>query len=84
MNDNIEGDDKSCQPPQQAQPEQISVERKRPAGRSNSSQGGGAKEGFDFARFTSGVVGVYDAFLKEPIPEEMLRLVRELNRKERK
>jgi hypothetical protein len=38
----------------------------------------------DDARFTAGVVKLYEALLKEPIPEKMLRLVEELSKQERK
>jgi len=37
---------------------------------------------FDDARFTAGVVKLYEALLKEPIPEEMLRLVDEIGKQE--
>jgi hypothetical protein len=36
------------------------------------------------ARLTAGVVELYAALLKEPIPEEMLRLVEKLSKQERK
>ena len=36
------------------------------------------------ARFTAGVVHFYEAILKEPIPERMLRLIEEIARQERK
>ncbi len=39
---------------------------------------------FDEARFNAGVVKLYEALLKEPIPEEMLRLVDRLGKQERK
>ncbi len=39
---------------------------------------------FDEARFNAGVVKLYEALLKEPIPEEMLRLVEQLGKQERK
>ncbi len=38
----------------------------------------------DEARFTAGVVRLYETLLKEPIPEEMLRLVEKLGKQERK
>ncbi|MGO9544026.1 MAG: hypothetical protein ACLPPF_04440 [Rhodomicrobium sp.] len=38
----------------------------------------------DRARFTAGVVRFYEAILKEPIPEKMLRLIDELEKRERK
>jgi hypothetical protein len=38
---------------------------------------------FDEARFTAGVVELYEALLKEPIPEDMLRLVDQLGKQER-
>ncbi len=37
----------------------------------------------DEARFTAGVVKLYEALLKEPIPREMLRLVDQLGKQER-
>ncbi len=37
----------------------------------------------DEARFTAGVVKLYEALLKEPIPAEMLRLVGKLDKQER-
>jgi hypothetical protein len=39
---------------------------------------------FDEGRFTAGVVRLYEALLKEPIPEDMLRLVDQLGKQERK
>ncbi len=39
---------------------------------------------FDEGRFTAGVVKLYEALLKEPIPEDMLRLVDQLGKQERK
>lgn len=36
------------------------------------------------ARLTAGVVELYATLLKEPIPEEMLRLVEKLSKQERK
>jgi len=38
----------------------------------------------DNARFTAGVVKLYEALLREPVPEEMLRLVKEIGEQERK
>ena len=43
-----------------------------------------AHAAFDEARFTAGVVELYEALLKEPIPEDMLRLVDQLGKQERK
>ena len=37
----------------------------------------------DDARFTAGVVKLYEALLKEPIPEEMLRLINQIGKQER-
>ncbi len=55
------------------------------------SKGAGAEEGGEpgpdaalDARLTAGVVELYTALLKEPIPEEMLRLVEKLSKRERK
>ncbi len=38
----------------------------------------------DHARFTAGIVSLYAAVLKEPIPDQMLRLIEELGKLERK
>src|SRR5262249_23751035 len=38
----------------------------------------------DHARFTAGVVHLYEAVLSEPIPEKMLRLIEEIGNQERK
>jgi hypothetical protein len=38
---------------------------------------------FDQARFNAGMVRFYEAVLKEPIPEKMLRLVDEIAKRER-
>jgi hypothetical protein len=38
----------------------------------------------DNARFTAGVVGLYEAILSEPIPDKMLRLIEEIGKQERK
>jgi len=40
--------------------------------------------GVDEARFTAGIVRFYEAVLKEPIPEKMLRLIDEIAKQERK
>jgi hypothetical protein len=48
----------------------------------NSSPMAGAA--IDQGRFTAGVVKLYEALLKEPIPEDMLRLVDQLGKQERK
>jgi len=39
--------------------------------------------GPDEARFTAGIVRFYEAVLKEPIPEKMLRLIDEIAKRER-
>jgi hypothetical protein len=41
------------------------------------------KKGFDEARCTAGIVRFYEAILKEPIPEKMLRLIGEIAKRER-
>ncbi len=58
---------------------------------SSSDKGGGGElisdgrdGGVDDARFTAGVVKLYEALLKEPVPEEMLRLIDQLGKQERK
>jgi hypothetical protein len=38
----------------------------------------------DYARFSAGIVSLYEAVLSEPIPEKMLRLVEEIGKQERK
>jgi hypothetical protein len=43
-----------------------------------------SKAVLDNARGTAGLIELYKELLKAPIPEEMLRLVRELETKERK
>ncbi len=48
----------------------------------SDGQDGGAA--LDDARFTAGVVKLYEALLKEPVPEEMLRLIDKLGKQERK
>jgi hypothetical protein len=42
-----------------------------------------AKTGLDDARFSAGIVEFYEAVLKEPVPEKMLRLVGEIAKRER-
>ncbi len=62
-----------------------------PGGGGGGGAGGEAKNmspiadaAFDEGRFTAGVVKLYEALLKEPIPEDMLRLVDQLGKQERK
>jgi hypothetical protein len=44
-----------------------------------------AKEAeLDEARFTAGIVQLYETVLKEPIPEKMLRLIAEIAKRERR
>ena len=44
-----------------------------------------AKEAeLDEARFTAGIVQLYETVLKEPIPEKMLRLIEEIAKRERR
>jgi hypothetical protein len=38
----------------------------------------------DNARFTAGIVGLYEAILSEPIPDKMLRLIEEIGKQESK
>lgn len=49
-----------------------------------NSDGAAAGAALDDARFTAGVVKLYEALLKEPVPEEMLRLIDQLGKQERK
>ena len=59
-------------------------------GHSSRGSGGGddpedgSPPGIDEARFTAGVVKLYEALLKEPVPDEMLRLIEQLGQQERK
>jgi hypothetical protein len=38
----------------------------------------------DQARFTAGVVSLYETVLNEPVPEKMIRLIEEIGKQERK
>jgi hypothetical protein len=38
----------------------------------------------DHARFTAGIISLYEAVLNEPIPENMFRLIEEIGKQERK
>jgi hypothetical protein len=38
----------------------------------------------DPARFTAGMIGLYEAVLSEPVPESMLRLIKEIEKQEQK
>jgi hypothetical protein len=38
----------------------------------------------DHARFTAGIIGLYEAVLSEPVPQTMLRLIEEIGKQERK
>jgi hypothetical protein len=53
--------------------------QKRPDGDASSQA-----SNLDYARFTAGVVRLYEALLKEPIPEKMLRLMEKIAEQERK
>ena len=74
----------------QAYPLQMNASKD--SGSDSGNAKGGMKElgnsnlnpAFDNARFTAGVAKLYEALLKEPIPEEMIRLVNELGKQERK
>jgi hypothetical protein len=50
---------------------------KRPAGVASCAKGC-----LDEARFTAGIVRFYEAVIKEPIPEKMLRLIEEIAKRE--
>ena len=54
------------------------------AGGEAKNMGPIADAAFDEGRFTAGVVKLYEALLKEPIPEDMLRLVDQLGKQERR
>ena len=47
------------------------------------SPAAGLKAGLDEARFTAGIVQFYEALLKEPVPEKMLRLIEQIAKRER-
>ena len=88
-----EGEEQSPQPAQQTQqpqPDQRMQNDGWPAraGSLPASVLDGKREppkaGTDDARFTAGVVRFYEAILKEPIPEKMLRLIEEIAMQERK
>ena len=56
-------------------------------GKRTSRQGAGRRKRtpvLDHARFTAGIIGLYEAVLSEPIPEKMLRLIEEIGKRERK
>jgi hypothetical protein len=38
----------------------------------------------DHARFTAGIIDLYEAVLSEPVPQRMLRLIEEIGKQERK
>jgi hypothetical protein len=38
----------------------------------------------DHARFTAGIIGLYETVLSEPVPERMLRLIEEIGKQEHK
>lgn len=99
MNDSDMGEEQTRQPAQQAQQPQPATGSKdqRPtalASPDNSSnawsslarkdENGAEGAPWDDARFTAGVVKLYEALLKEPIPEEMLKLVDQIGKQERK
>ncbi len=77
--------------PQQAEPASGSIdgtlatlsERPGEVKADGGAQDDAASAALDDARFTAGVVKLYEALLKEPIPERMLRLVEELGKQER-
>ncbi len=76
-------------PAQQAQQPQAATEASDRAAAGNRKRAedgildGASNAAIDDARFSAGVVKLYEALLKEPIPEEMLRLVEELSKQER-
>jgi hypothetical protein len=53
--------------------------QKRPDGDASSQA-----SDLDYARFTAGVVRLYETLLKEPIPEKMVRLIEKIAEQERK
>jgi hypothetical protein len=76
-----------AQQAQQPQPASASREESLPREKTLNPQDTGdcpPNPEIDDARFTAGVVKLYEALLKEPIPDRMLRLVEELSKQERK
>jgi hypothetical protein len=73
---------------QAAQPQPASSSPPKNAPNHTEEYGGAvedkAKVVLDDARETAGLIDLYKELLKAPIPEEMLRLVKELESKERK
>ncbi len=100
MNERDEGADKASLPAQQAQQPQPAqgAQNEGWAARAGSLSGDfldgsklkaeramdGRSAGVEDARFTAGVVSFYEAVLKEPIPEKMLRLIKEIAKQEQK
>jgi hypothetical protein len=87
MNENERSEVAMRLPAQQAQP--TSASREETLAREQAPNPGKPGDGapnpeLDDARFTAGVVKLYEALLKEPIPDKMLRLVEELSKQERK
>jgi len=91
------GEKRRLQQPQQPQPVQIVsdealgaragsltglLEKKK--NRKPDSLGREGEPKLDQARFTAGIVRFYEALLKEPIPEKMLRLIEEIAMREQK
>ncbi|MFZ1108242.1 MAG: hypothetical protein WAN43_07845 [Rhodomicrobium sp.] len=89
MNENERSEVEMRLPAQQTlQPQPASFSREETLPRENALNAHRTGDGppnadLDEARFTAGVVKLYEALLKEPIPEEMLRLVEELSKQER-
>jgi hypothetical protein len=52
--------------------------------KARESPPGKRNPGPDEARFTAGIVRFYEAVLKEPVPEKMLRLIDEIAKQERR
>ena len=99
MIESDEGSDKASLPAQQTQQPQPAKAIQNDGWAARSGSLGGVLEGAelrhpnrlaslppgeaDEARFTAGVVRFYEAVLKEPIPEKMLRLIEEIAKQER-
>jgi hypothetical protein len=90
MNENERSEGESRLPAQQAQqPQPASGSRRETFPHENALNSHRTGDSLpnpelDEARFSAGVVKLYEALLKEPIPEEMLRLVEKLSKQERK
>jgi len=94
MDECDESEDKAVLPAQKLQqPQPVQGAKDENSGARDAPDNGGGKpgeseasagiKGFDQARFAAGIARFYEAVLKEPIPAKMLRLVGEIEKRER-